>query len=196
MDRVPVACALVAAVLLVSSPLYVLPHASSPAYRHTVQQAAGGGAAATAYADLPARARRTFDAARSAGGAAVERTTDPAFEVGRTVVATADGRYVVATVREPPSTALRWLKQSLTTFGAVLFAVAGVALRGDGDRTARLPVGFAVVGLGAVVAAAAGVRPAEGTALLVAVVGTQFVALWWAVAAATGRIVPRPLTDD
>jgi hypothetical protein len=196
MDRFPLACSLVAAVLLVTSPLYVLPHASSPAYRHTVQPVDGGGATATPYADLPARARQTFDAAQSADGTVVERTTDPAFEVGRAVVATGDGRYVVATVREPPSTAVRWLKQALATFGVVLFAVAGVALRDDDDRTARLPVGFAVVGLGAVGAATTGVHPAEATVLLAAVVGAQFVALWWAVAAATGRIVPRPLADD
>jgi hypothetical protein len=196
MDRFPVACSLVAAVLLVSSPLYVLPHASSPAYRHTVQPVDGGGAAATPSGDLPERARRTFDAARSADGSVVERTTDPAFEVGRAVVTTETGRYVVATVREPPSTAVRWLKQALTTFGVVLFAVAGVALRGDGDRAETLSVGFAVVGLGAVVAAATGVRPAEAAVLLAAVVVAQFVALWWAVAAATGRIVPRPLADD
>ncbi|WP_231751445.1 hypothetical protein [Halogeometricum sp. CBA1124] len=82
MDRFPLACSLVAAVLLVTSPLYVLPHASSPAYRHTVQPVDGGGATATPYADLPARARQTFDAARSADGAVVERTTDPASKSG------------------------------------------------------------------------------------------------------------------
>jgi hypothetical protein len=155
-----------------------------------------GGGLATPHADLPERARQTFDAARSADGVVVERTADPAFEVGRVVVTTDEGRYVVATVREPPSTAVRWLKQALTTFGVVLFAVAGVALRGGGDRTEELPVGFAVVGLGAVVAAATGVHPAEAAVLLAAVVVAQFVALWWAVAAATGRIVPRPLADD
>lgn len=194
MDRFPLAFTVVAGALLLASPLYVLPHAASPTYRHAVQTADPGGGD-VAYTALSPDARETLDAARSGDGVVVVRTDDPAFDPGVTAVTDGERRYLVRTVAEPPSTALRWLRQSLTTFGAVLLGVSGVALRTD-DPSPALPVGFAAVGVGTVTAAVAGVGPVEGAGLLVVAVTAQFAALWWAVAAATGRLVPRPFADE
>ncbi|QIB72952.1 hypothetical protein GL213_00125 [Halogeometricum borinquense] len=197
MDRFVLAFTLLIGVLLVASPLYILPHATVSSYRYTIQSVDEDvETAPVVYSNLPQSAQNTFDSARSTDGVVVKQTTDPAFEPGRSVVTDGDEQYVVRTVREPPSTVLRWLRQALVTFGVVLCCSVGVTLRDGADRRTGPPIGFAVVGFGAVITAVTGVGTGAGAVLLLTVVIAQFAALWWAVATATGRIVPQPIIGE
>ncbi|SFR33434.1 hypothetical protein [Halogeometricum limi] len=199
MDRRVVCFIVAVGMLLLSSSLFVLPHAADPTYRHAVHAADAADTdrtATVAYATLSPATQAAFDDARSTDGVLVERTADPAFEAGRVVVVRGDDRFLVRTTRGPASTTLVWLKQSLTTFGVALCGAAGVSIReGRRDGTSP-PLWFAFVGLGALWFASTGIGTAQGAVLLLVVVAAQFAALWWGVATATGTVVPRPLADD
>ncbi|WP_242492862.1 hypothetical protein [Halogeometricum borinquense] len=135
MDRFVLAFTLLIGILLVASPLYILPHATMSSYRYTIQSVDEDvETSPVVYSTLPQSAQNTFDSARSTDGVVVKQTTDPAFEPGRSVVTDGDEQYVVRTVREPPSTVLRWLRQALVTFGVVLCCSVGVTLRDGTDR--------------------------------------------------------------
>jgi hypothetical protein len=192
MDSWGPAIALLAGGLLVVAPLAGV-HVDQTAYRHEVRHVAPGTAPSDApnvtYADLPPTARAAIAGALDGGGGVVERGGDPSLEPGVRVVVRDGDHYVVETVRDPPSTTDLWLEQSIETYGVVLFAVGAVALR-TGRQSG--PLVFTALGVACAGAAVFGVRPLGGGGLLFVVLASQFVALWWTVAAATGRLLPQP----
>jgi hypothetical protein len=192
MDRWGPAVALLAGGLLVVAPLAGL-QVDQAAYRHDVRpvsaDAVPAGASAVGFDDLSPSARTVVADALGTDGVAVERGDDPSLRPGVRVVVHGGDHYVVETNRRPPSTTDLWIEQSLETYGIVLLGVGAVALR-TGRQSG--PVAFALVGVVCAGAAVAGVRPVGGVGLLSVVLASQFVALWWAVGTAAGRVLPQP----
>lgn len=171
--RIPAVFALVVALLLLASPLYVLPHAGQPTYSHSIDRIDAseipGDADVQEYSTLSPEAQRAIDEALASddGHALIsgENNRPPEFvysdytNVGHGIYFISDdgAHYRLSTFAAGGLFPIDlWLQWGLLTFGAGLAIVAGGSLR---EERQWVPAIFGIAGTALLAAVVGGLQP-------------------------------------
>lgn len=189
--RLPALFALLVAFLLLTSPLYLLPHAGQPEYYHSIERIDTSGIPENVtvlnYTDLSPEAKRAIDKAIASddNDAVVYGEADkpPEFfysdymEVGHGIYFIhKDGTYYQLTTYAGGGLFPidLWLQWGMLLFGGCLAILSGRSLR---DQRQRIPAVFGALGALFVGALAIGIEPYGGLGLFAAMLFGTFAAL-------------------